>query len=66
MDVLLTKTKIEHGRTGKELLKYQTKNDAKDKLITEFENLITQLTDTIDKDKVLISNQKAMLEQREQ
>lgn len=55
LEVSVTRTKIELGRTGKELKKLQFKNDSKDKLIKEFEELIEQLTDSINRDKVIIA-----------
>jgi hypothetical protein len=46
------------GRAGKQIKKLQFQNDSKDKLIKEFEELIEQLTDSINRDKVIMAQQK--------
>lgn len=53
-EVECNRAKLEHSRAKKEIQRLMAKNESKDVLIQEFENLISQLTDQIDKDKMTI------------
>lgn len=51
LEVQLTKVQIEKGQVQKMVTKLKQKNESKDLLIKEFEDLISQLTDQIEQDK---------------